>query len=153
MSPSRLFRALAAALLLMPVLGIGGCLAYRIHQDRRLSHLEQNAHKVITGPELQAWALKLLSEYRSYPSAQAYQMIRTNYPPQVHGLVPGLRPDVFINEVNSTNSPRDWTNTPSTVSLIWGNGLLGHRGFTVGPTNFAMTGASSWSPGVYFFKK
>jgi hypothetical protein len=80
-------------------------------------------------------------------------MIRTNYPPQLHRLVPGLQPDVIINEVNSTNSPTDWTNTPSTVSLFWGSGFLSHRGFIVGPTNFEMTGASLWSPGVYFFKR
>jgi hypothetical protein len=70
----------------------------------------------------------------------------------LRGLVPGLEPDVNINEVNSVNSPADWTNNPSTVSLIWGSGFLGHRGFIIGPTNFEMVGASSWGLGVYFIK-
>jgi hypothetical protein len=137
-------------LLLLPLLGLGGCLAHLWYQGQRFSRLEQNARKVITAPELQSWALKLISEYPSYPSVR---MIRTNYPPQLRGLVPGLQPDVNINEANSLNSPTDWTNIPTTVSLIWGTGPLGHKGFLIGPTNFIMAGASEWSSGVYFIKR
>ena len=150
---SRFLRALATALLLIPMLGIGGCFAYRFYQGRRFGQLEQIARKVIAPQELQAWARRLISDSHSYSNSQQFRTIRTNYPSQLRNLVPGLKPDVNINEANSVSSPLDWTNIPPSVSLIWGSGFLGHRGFMVGPTNFEWSGAHEWAPGVYFFKR
>jgi hypothetical protein len=149
---SRFLRTVVTALLLLPMLGIGGCIGYLFYQGRRFGYLEENARKVITPQELQAWALRLIADSHSYTNSAQFNTIRTNYPSQLGKLVPGLGPDVNINEANSINSPLDWTNIPPSVSLIWGSGPLGHRGFIVGPTNLE-SGGNQWAPGVYFFKR
>lgn len=151
-SMSRFLATVATAILLIPILAIGGCTGYRFYQGHRFAQLESNARKVITPQELQAWALKLISDSHSYSNPQQFRTIRTNYPPKLASLVPGLEPDVNINEANAINSPLDWTNIPPSVSLIWGSGFLGHRGFMVGPTNFQWSQEHQWAPGVYFFQ-
>lgn len=153
MGSSSVLKTIATILILLPILGVGGCFAYRSYQIRQFARLEQNARKVITAEDLQKWALKLISDSHSYTNSEQFRSIRTNYPPQLGRLMPGLTPDVNINEANSINSPLDWTNIPPSVSFIWGSGFLGHRGFMVGPTNFEWSGSDQWAPGVYFFKR
>jgi hypothetical protein len=137
-SMSRFLAKVATVIVLLPILSIGGCVGYRFYQGRRFGHLEANARKVITPQELQAWALKLISDSHSYSNSQQVRTIRTNYPPQLGSLVPGPEPDVTIND-------------PESVSLIWGSGFWGHKGFIVGSTNFEF-GGEAWAPGIYFFQ-
>src|SRR5947199_8967447 len=118
-------KVLGVAIVLLPVVLIGGCFGRLWYQGRQFEHLEQNARKVINASELQAWALRILAAYPSYSGTQFYQL-RTNYPQQLRNLAPGLGPMVSISEVNSTNSPEDWTNMPSFISLVWGSGFMGH---------------------------
>jgi hypothetical protein len=101
MSLSKLVRAVATALILLPIIGIGGCFAYRAYQLRRFAHLEQNTREVTTPEELQRWALRLISDSHSYTNSEQFRSIRTNYPSQLRRLVPGLTPHVNINEANS----------------------------------------------------
>lgn len=126
-----------------------GFIAHTRYQWWKFDHLEQNARKVITAAELQTWATNLLAECGTYSTTQLYQL-RTNYPAKLRHLAPG-GPDVSINEVNSTNSPEDWTNRPSSISLVWGSGFLGHAGFEIGPTNFISSHGHAWALGVYFY--
>ena len=147
---SRFLATLATVIVLIPILGIGGCVGYRFYQGHRFAQLESNARKVITPGELQAWALKLISDSHSYSNSRQFITMRTNFPSQLAALVPGLQPAVNVSEANSVNEPLNWTNIPPFVSLIWGTGLLGHRGFMVGPTNFEWSGTHEWAPGVYF---
>lgn len=120
-------------------------------------HLEQNASKVITGDELQAWATNLLARYpmetNLYPS-----QLGTNFPQQLRRLAPRLGPDIAIHV-------DDETNMQPFVQLTWGSGMLGASGFYVGSTNFVYCGWTDvtnyvrgegfymhvWQPGVWFF--
>ena len=144
----------ALAIGIIALVCLGGCLYHTRRQWSQFDHLEQNARKVITAAELQAWATNVLANYQTYSPAQIRQL-RTNYPAKLRRLVSGLDPDVCINEVNSINTPGDWTNYPSSISLIWGTGFLGHEGFEVGPTNFISSSprAHAWGPGVYYYSR
>jgi hypothetical protein len=131
---------------------LGGCIFWSYKPIWQFDHLEQNARKVITGAELQAWATRLIDEYPAVETNNvwAYQM-RTNYPQQLRGLAPRIGP--FINIVVS-----DDTNLPPFVMLHWGSGFLGSTGFYIGRTNFTGNVGNNrtcraWQPGVYFFRR
>jgi hypothetical protein len=128
---------------------LGGCLYWSYKPIWQFDHLEQNARKVITGPELQAWATRVLDQYPTMETNNLWaSQLRTNYPPQLRGLAPKIGPTLSIE---------DDTNQPSYVLLMWGSGGLGAKGFYVGRTNFVMDSGlyrgSMWQPGVYFFRR
>jgi len=106
-------------------------------------HLEQNAKRVITGSQLQAWAISVLEHP---PTNITYRIseLGTNFPPQLLGLY-HYPPTIDIYEAT--------TDSPGSVILTWGGGLIGHCGFVVGPTNFVdyHLNAHAWQDGVYFW--
>jgi hypothetical protein len=113
--------------------------------------LEQNAKKAISANELQTWAVKVLGESSTYSVSQFWEL-RTNYPAKLRGLIIGIEPSVHIIPGSANNAIENRTSNPPAVSLVWGSGFLGHRGFESGPTNFVSPRGSAWSPGVYFFR-
>ena len=123
-----------------------GILLYLYRPVWQFDHLEQNAKKVITGDELQAWATHLLAQYPSNTTLRA-SALGTNFPQRLLSLAPDLGPSVRVKFPDDTNSP-GW------VSLCWGSGFLGSRFLEVGPTNFAdkSSKAYAWQPGVYFYR-
>src|SRR6266850_8589118 len=141
--------AFIIALLFLAVLG--GCIYWSYKPAWQFDHLEQNARKVITGPELQAWATRLLDQYPTMQSNNVWaSQLRTNYPPQLRGLAPKIGPFVSFLVYDETNQP-------PCVRLLWGSGFLGAKGFWVGRTNFVMDAGmgrgSMWQPGVYFYRR
>ena len=131
---------------------LGGCIYWSYKPYWQFDHLEQNARKVITGAELQAWANRLIDDYPASQTNYALVLqMHTNYPPQLRGLAPRIGPFVNINV-------SDDTNLPPFVMIHWGSGLLGATGFYIGRTNFtANVGTNrtcrAWQPGVYFFRR
>src|SRR5262249_43141885 len=113
-------------------------------------HIESRARKVITGSQLQAWAVQLLTRY-STNSMLKISELGTNFPQQLRGVAPRVGPLIYINYVDE-NDP---TNNPPWVDLYWGSGLLGACGFEVGQTNFVSINptAHAWQPGVYFYRR
>jgi len=111
--------------------------------------LEENAKKVISGSELQAWATNVLAQF---PTNEIEVLDRsklgTNFPPQLLSLAPRIGPHVVLKSGFETNSPR-W------IGVYWGSGFLGASGFEIGPTNFHSWEPNSheWQPGVYFFRR
>jgi len=111
----------------------------------QFDHLENNARKVITGPELQKWATNLLAQCPKETSFKV-QELGTNFPKQLLGLAPELGPNIFVHVYDDTNSP-------PYVQLYWGSGFLGATGFYLGTTNFIASGSNHvWIPGVYFYR-
>jgi len=110
---------------------------------RSFDNLERNARKVITGTELQEWAIGLLT-LAPTNSRPRVSELGTNFPAQLLGLF-RHPPYILIQEAN--------TNSPASVFLMWGSGFLGHSGFEIGPTNFVSyrANARAWQPGVYFW--
>ena len=123
-----------------------GILIYLYRPVWQFGHLEQNAKKVITGDELQAWATHLLAQYPSNTTLIA-SALGTNFPQRLLSLAPDLGPSVRVKFPDDPNSP-GW------VSLGWGSGFLGSRFLEVGSTNFADTSpkADAWQPGIYFYR-
>jgi hypothetical protein len=111
----------------------------------QFDHLENNARKVITGPELQKWATNLLAQYPKETSFKP-QELGTNFPKQLLGLAPRLGPHIFVHG-------HEGTNFPPYVQLYWGSGFLGGTGFYLGATNLTSIGTDHvWGPGVYFYR-
>jgi hypothetical protein len=112
----------------------------------QFDHLEQNARKVITASELQAWATNLLARY---PAETSFRMseLGTNFPQQLRGLAPRLGPGVAVHVYDDTKQP-------PYVQVDWGSGFLGGAGFYIGATNFVTggKGVHAWQPGVYFYR-
>ena len=110
---------------------------------RSFDDLERNARKVITGTQLQAWAIGLLTLAPTNPTPKVSEL-GTNFPAQLLGLY-RHPPYIQIQEAN--------TNSPASVFLMWGGGFIGHCGFEIGPTNFVSYrfNARAWQPGVYFW--
>jgi len=106
-------------------------------------NLERNAKRVITGTQLQQWAMGLLASEPTNPTPKVADL-GTNFPPQLLGLI-RHRPYIQVQEAN--------TNSPGSVLLVWGSGFLGHSGFEIGPTIFVSyrPNAQAWQPGVYFW--
>jgi hypothetical protein len=132
----------------------GGCFYWSYKPVWQFDHLEQNARKKITGPELQTWATRLLDEYPTMQSNSLWaSQLHTNFPPQLRGLAPRIGPHVFVLVYD------DDTNQPPFVNLSWGSGFLGASGFYVGRTNFTADAIGNnrtchaWQPGVYFYRR
>lgn len=107
---------------------------------RSFDNLERNARKTISGPDLQAWALRLLAEYPKETNFWS-DRLGTNFPLASLYHAPAR---VIIRE--ST------TNSPAFVYLMWGGGFVGHCGFEIGPSNFvSLRGDNKWQDGVYFW--
>src|SRR5690348_3109383 len=87
----------------------------------QFDHLENNARKVISGPELQKWATNLLAQYPKETSFKPHEL-GTNFPEQLLGLAPKLGPHIFVHVYDDTNFP-------PYVQLYWGSGFLGATGF------------------------
>src|SRR3954465_9972701 len=108
----------------------GGCFCWSYMPVWQYDHLEQNARKVITAQQLQAWATRLLDEYPTMQSNNLWaSQLYTNFPPQLRGFAPRIGPHVFVMVYDETNQP-------PFVNLSWGSGFLGATGFYVGRTNF-----------------
>jgi len=108
---------------------------------RSFDHLEQNARKRMSGSELQAWALGLLSQYPTETNFWSGRL-GTNFPLRSLYHVPAY---VGVHEATS--------NSPPYVFLMWGGGFIGHCGFEIGPTNFvSYRPGHKWQEGVYFWK-
>jgi len=137
------------ALLLLALLG--GCFYTAYKPVWQFDHLEQNARRVITGAELQAWATRLLDQYPAMESNNLWvSQLHTNFPPQLRSLAPKLGPHLSVHAED--------TNQPPFVQLYWGSGFLGAAGFHVGRTNFTMAAGMgricrAWQPGVYFYRR
>jgi hypothetical protein len=131
---------------------LGGCIYWSYKPAWQFDHLEQNARKVITAQELQAWATRLLDEYPTMQSNYLWaSQLHTNFPPQLRGLAPRLGQSVSVLVFDDTNEP-------PFVNLTWGSGFLGATGFYVGRTNFTTPPGlnrtcRAWQPGVYFFRR
>ena len=110
---------------------------------RSFDNLERNAKHVITGTQLQAWATDLLTTWPTNATPRVSQM-GTNFPAQLLGLYHNP-PYIQIQQAD--------TNSPASVYLMWGGGMIGHCGFEIGPTNFVSyrSNARAWQPGVYFW--
>src|SRR6266436_5555679 len=130
---------------LLLLVGLGGCIYNSCKPVWQFDHLEGNARKVITGPQLQAWATNLMDQYPIETSFWA-SALGTNFPQQLRGLAPRLGPLVSVHRYDDTNQP-------SYVQISWGSGFLGAAGFYLGSTNFVLDGgtAHAWQPGVYFY--
>ncbi|HVV73397.1 MAG TPA: hypothetical protein VHI52_18135 [Verrucomicrobiae bacterium] len=133
------------------ILGISLCFAAYLYTACKpvwqFDSLERNARKVITGSELQAWAVALLAKYATNTTLSWSEM-QTNFPQQLRGLAPKLGPYVIVNRSENTNSPT-W------VHVAWGSGFLGATGFEIGSTNFQGLDPKghAWQPGVYFYRR
>jgi len=126
------------------VLGcIAAFLSYACRPDWQFARLERNARKVITPTQLQTWAVWLLAKSPTNTTPRVSEL-GTSFPSQLLGLY-HLPPYIQIRE--------SLTNSPGSVLLAWGGGLIGHCGFEIGPTNFVSyrEHARAWQPGVYFW--
>lgn len=133
-----------SVILLILLAGLGGCIYTSFKPVWQFDHLEQNARKAITAPELQLWATNLLTHYTN-ETGVGLSELGTNFPRQLRDLAPRLGPHVFVHVPDDTN----W---PPYVQLYWGSGFLGAHGIEVGPTNFTGgRGQRAWQPGVYFY--
>jgi hypothetical protein len=114
-------------------------------------HLEQNARKVVTGSELQAWATNLLARRPEDGPVMTLSELGTDFPRQLLRLAPRTGPSVMVHRWKTS----DTNNYPPWVRLYWGSGFLGATGFDIGPTNFVSPEprARCWQPGVYFYRK
>jgi hypothetical protein len=112
---------------------------------RSFDNLERNAKRVITGTQLQAWATGLLALVTTNTTPRLSEL-GTNIPPQLLGLY-HRPPYIQIQEAD--------TNSPGSVYLMWGGGVIGHCGFEIGSTNFVSyrSHARAWQPGVYFWSE
>ena len=110
---------------------------------RSFDNLESNARHVITGTQLQEWAVRLLT-FPPTNSTPRVSQLGTNFPAQLLGLY-RHPPYIYIQEAG--------TNSPGYVRLIWGSGFMGHCGFEIGSTNFVSyrPNEQAWQPGVYFW--
>lgn len=99
-----------------------------IQEARFLKYAQRDAKRMVSGDELQAWALKLLADPEN-------QYLKTNYPAPLRNLYPGDLPLVMVE--------RD------SVRLAWGH-VDWMAGFAIGPTNF-VTDGRKWQPGIYWF--
>ena len=108
-------------------------------------NLERNAKRAVTGTQLQAWATGLLATAPTNTAPRVSEL-GTNFPAQLLSLY-HRPPYILIQEAN--------TNTPGSVYLMWGGGMIGHCGFEIGPTNFVSyrSHARAWQPGVYFWSE
>jgi hypothetical protein len=97
---------------------------------------EKWAKRVVTGNDLQAWALKVLADPQN-------KVLKTNYPAELRDMYPGDLPIVLVS---GTNYP------PASVCIAWGH-IDWMAGFEIGPTNFVCghLNAHEWQPGVYWF--
>jgi hypothetical protein len=104
-----------------------------IQEGTFLKNAEKDAKRMVTGDELQSWALKLLADPQN-------QLLKTSYPVQLRDLYPSHFPHVEIvtNSIQRTNF----------VYLSWG-GVDWQLGFKIGPTNFVSSG-HKWQDGIYF---
>lgn len=138
------------AILFIALVLVLGAAAY-VYQGYKpawqFDHLEQNARKVITAAELQAWATNLIAMHptNNWVSFRASEL-GTNFPQQLRQLAPRVGPHVEVCRWEDTNEP-PW------VRVWWGSGFLGHAGFEIGPTNFDRGRGHPWASGVYFFKQ
>ncbi len=137
----------AVIISLLAVAVLGGCVYTSCKPVWQFDHIEQNARKVITAAELQAWATKVLVDYPGETSFWASAM-GTNFPNQLRGLAPRLGPHIFVHHYDETNEP-------PYVQIYWGSGFLGASGFYIGRTNFVTSGddVHTWQPGVYFYHR
>src|SRR4051812_28542876 len=86
-----------AVVAVLVVLAVLGARIYTTRKEiRRYDELESNARKVITGPELQAWALPLLEQYSTITELTVSQL-GTNFPQQLIGLDPDRGPHVIVH--------------------------------------------------------
>ena len=131
------------------LVALGALACYSARPVWQYCRLEQNAKKVVTGTELQAWATNLLAQYPSNVTLKA-SLLGTNFPQRLRSLAPEIGPSVRLNFPDNTNFA-GW------VMVGWGSGMLGSSGFEVGPTNYAYAFRSAraheWQPGVYFFRR
>src|SRR4051812_4419070 len=98
-------RKLTVVAVLVVLAVLGGCIYTSCKPIRPFDKLESDAHKVITGPELQAWALALLERYRATTSLTVSQL-GTNFPQQLRTLAPGFDPHVeVVWPPNANESP------------------------------------------------
>jgi len=112
---------------------------------RSFDNLERNAKRVITGTQLQAWATGLLATSPTNPTPRVSQL-GTKFPAQLLGLS-RTAPYIQTQEAH--------TNSPASVYLMWGGGMIGHCGFEIGPSNFVSyrSNARAWQPGVFFWSE
>lgn len=113
----------------------------------QFDHLEQNAKRRITAPQLQSWATSLLAQHP--PGHAKVADLGTNFPRQLLGLY-HRPPGIIIYESRTNDSGLEM---PAYVRLTWGGGFIGHCGFEIGPTNFfSYVRGTKWSDGVYFWR-
>jgi hypothetical protein len=112
--------------------------------NRSFNNLERNAKRVITGTQLQTWAVGLLSAYPTNSSPRVSEL-GTNFPPQLLSLY-HRPPSIGVYQAD--------TNWGGHVQLLWGGGFIGVCGFDIGATNYVScyAHARAWQPGVYFVK-
>ena len=105
--------------------------------------IEHRTRKQITATELQTWATNLLALYptNAIPKVSG---LGTNFPRRLLTIWRSP-PDIYIYAAE--------TNSPASVRLVWGGGVIGHCGFEIGPTDFVSykSHARAWQPGVYFW--
>ena len=98
---------------------------------------------MITPTQLQTWAVQLLAISHTNTAPKVSEL-GTNFPSQLLGFY-HQPPYIQIQEA--------LTNSPGSVLLAWGGGLIGHCGFEIGPTNFVSyrDHKRAWQSGVYFW--
>jgi hypothetical protein len=93
--------------------------------------------------ELQAWAVKLLEQYRTSNVGQRGFLLITNKPP---ANFPVAHADV------SLISEKPWGGAGYYIKLQWYASSFGGRwGLIIGETNYVCSLPDEWKPGIYFF--
>lgn len=127
---------------------ISGIICSACKPVRQFDQLEQNARKVVTGAELQAWAVNLLAQHTPSNTRLNPSQFGADFPKALLDLAPDIGPSVYVYEKDDKNYP------VACVHINWGSGMLGAAGFEVGPTNFvSLQPSHAWQPGVYFYRR
>jgi hypothetical protein len=101
------------------------------------NHIERNAKKVMSGAQLQSWAMNLIAQ-SSTNSTPRVSELGTNFPGQL------LR---VFDDPPFIKIHKETTNSPANICLLWGGGIIGHCGFDVGSTNFVSNRGHKWKDG------
>lgn len=116
---------------------------YACRPDWQFARLERNARKVITPTQLQDWAVNLIATKPTNLTPSVSELA-TNFPAALLRLY-YQPPYIRVQEVT--------TESPGSVLLMWGGGMIGNCGFEIGPTNFVSDRktAREWQSGVFFW--
>ena len=125
---------------------VGGyyCLQNNFDSHYIASKCEQRVKAECSPVLLQSWATNLLARTREFTNSSSSEI---PIPRELHDIWKH-RPSVFIREARAESE--------SYVYLVWGSGVLGHWGLSIGsprfvPAEWDQQGVQ-WQPGIYFWR-